>query len=358
MLIGGKYYHWTEVALKVEELDGYLALLGRTSKAGKNPLTPKGFDEAVDKFIAQVVKSAKVADDRALKAMIGKLDVAWVKMTPKQQEKAIASAVEGLALTAAEQVSITRTIGDEMKFLITASKRGAKALHDLNVSPVFDAIDQRIVDNVVESSSHYIRDAYGRRRVGMSKTARDVVSRGVEAGFDSTEISAKLADVMGASGIIRARSYWTTVSSIYSARSRSYGLARSYDEGGIEYARITSVLDERTTDQCNFLHEKLIPVGRVLSRYNEVAEDPDPESVVALQPFLQVGKDDNGDRILYYKPGKDAERVKVATVVESTVGSKDVRGRFEQHRSDSEILDAGIGFPPYHGLCRTTTVPA
>ena len=43
-------------------------------------------------------------------------------------------------------------------------------------------------------------------------------------------------------------------------------------------------------------------------------------------------------------------------VARSALGTHDDRGDFRALASDGALREVGIGFPPYHGLCRTTTL--
>ena len=49
-------------------------------------------------------------------------------------------------------------------------------------------------------------------------------------------------------------------------------------------------------------------------------------------------------------------RTELAEVTRSAMGTRDDRGDFRALASDSALNEVGIGFPPYHGLCRTTTL--
>lgn len=40
----------------------------------------------------------------------------------------------------------------------------------------------------------------------------------------------------------------------------------------------------------------------------------------------------------------------------SAMGTRDDRGDFRALASDSALNEVGIGFPPYHGICRSTTL--
>jgi hypothetical protein len=51
-----------------------------------------------------------------------------------------------------------------------------------------------------------------------------------------------------------------------------------------------------------------------------------------------------------------AGRTDLAEVARSALGTRDDRGEFRPLASEAALRDVGIGFPPYHGLCRTTTL--
>ncbi len=349
--------HWSEYAEGADLIDEMLAIVAgsdEVSKAAPNILTPKGFDKWVERYAKRVFKTARPADQRAIRKMLAQFRGAnWASLTPKQTEKLINRGVKKLALSAVDTVAISKTVALSMEEAIKQTMKNGNKLH--GVQAVFDAADERVVRQVRRSQSHFIRDAYGRRQVGMSNDARKIVSQGVRAGFDSVTIGKILGQKMLAQGLIRAESYWSTVSSIYAARSRQYGLFRSYDEAGIEKVRFVSVLDERTTEQCNFMDGKILNTGQTLQRFRDVADNPDPEAVVDSQPFLQLGKSKTGKEILYYKRGE--KRVVVADVRRAARGTKNGSGSYKQRVSDSKLADAGIGAPPLHGRCRSTTVP-
>lgn len=349
--------HWSEYAEGVDVVDEMIAILSGSSEVTKstpNILTPKGFDKWVARYSRRVFSKARPSDKAAIRRMLQQWRGAkWASLTQTQASQLIDRGVRKLALTGAQQVDISTTIALSMKEAIRQTMKNSQSLH--GIQAVWDAADERVVRQVRNSQSHFIRDAYGRRQIGMSAEARRVVSRGVRAGYDSTTIGNALSQRMAAQGLIRAESYWSTVSSIYSARSRQYGLFRGYDEAGIEQARFEAVLDERTTEQCYFMDGKILNIGQTVQRFRDVADDPDPEAVVDRQPFMQLGKDKNGKEILYYKKG--GNRVVVADVKNAARGTKDGSGSYRQRVSDDKLADAGIGPPPLHGKCRSTTTP-
>ena len=62
-----------------------------------------------------------------------------------------------------------------------------------------------------------------------------------------------------------------------------------------------------------------------------------------------------GRKMLYVDRGGD--RQTLAEVTRSGLGTSDDVGEFTRGRSGKDLMDLGVSFPPFHGLCRTTTVP-
>jgi hypothetical protein len=347
---------WAERVVLGHELDETIAALTGVAKADPNILTTEGFDAWLDLYTARVLKAAGPADRKAVAAMVRALDKPWTKLSQAKQAQLVEQAVAKLSLSAAQQAKVVKEIQLNLKGVILATKKAAEAQYGRGISTAFDAIDRRVVDYAGRSQTHFIRNAYGVRQEALSAQARKVVADGMRKGYDSAAIGAKLESTMTAAGLARSETYWRAVSSIFSARGRSYGLATSYEQAKIEMARITAVLDESTTEQCNFLHNKLIPVNGALAHYQGLDETADPEAVVNDQPFMRLGRGEDGGEILYLMKG--GERLIVADVLQAARGVADnaSAGQYRQRMSDADMLDAGIGFPPYHGFCRTITV--
>lgn len=63
---------------------------------------------------------------------------------------------------------------------------------------------------------------------------------------------------------------------------------------------------------------------------------------------------ETGRTRLYVDGG--GSRTDLAEVTRSAMGTRDDRGDSRALASESALNEVGIGFPPYHGLCRTTTL--
>lgn len=340
---------WDDLEEAIDEIDLLLAVLGgseEVAKSSPDPLDPDGFDRWTDRFARAVLRSVKRSDQRAVRRMIRALDQKWTELSIAARGRLIDEAMAKIAISTAELVKVSRVIAETSEAAIKATRGALRAKQGVDISATFDAIDRQVVDHVRRSQANFVRDAYGRRRSVMSRIARNIVAEGIDAGMSSTDVGAELADRMSRVGLNRARNYWDSVSSVYMGRARAQGQVRGYEQAGIERLRFVAVGDERTTPMCSYYDGKVWSVRRVSKTIQDVAAASDPEAVVSLQPFLNVGAAPDGSRILYFKRG-DA-RVAVA---------RSTGARFEPIMSDEALARAGVMIPPLHPMCRSTTVP-
>jgi hypothetical protein len=146
------------------------------------------------------------------------------------------------------------------------------------------------------------------------------------------------------------------VAGAFIGNGRSYSQMSNYAEAGITRYLIEAVLDERTTEICRYLHGKVFEVGDALRRFDALDRLTRPEDVKDVQPWVRETTDsESGRRVLYVSRG--GVRTPIVEVTRSGVGAVDDRGEHGRAVTNRELMDLGVGFPPYHGLCRTTTVP-
>ena len=183
--------------------------------------------------------------------------------------------------------------------------------------------------------------------------ARQIVSDGLEAGLGREDLARDLETA--ARDIIAGRGsfYWETVAGAFVSNGRSFAQLSAYAEAGIDRYIIEAVLDERTTEICRFLDGKTFTVATGLQTFEQVEAEPDRISEVA--PWVREAIDpDTGRKVLFVERGDS--RVPLAEVTRSAVGTRDDRGDFSRALSERDLESLGISFPPYHGLCRSSTV--
>jgi hypothetical protein len=121
------------------------------------------------------------------------------------------------------------------------------------------------------------------------------------------------------------RNYFDLLADHNATRIGEIGHVAGYERAGVEYAEIVAVLDDRTSRICRHLHGRLVPMGALSAQRDKLlaaAKALDTEAAKRAQPMLSGASE--------------------ATVLLEPRTSK--------------IVAQGIGMPPYHFRCRTTTV--
>ncbi len=123
----------------------------------------------------------------------------------------------------------------------------------------------------------------------------------------------------------RMQGYFDLLADHNATRIAEIGHVTGYERAGVEYAEIVAVLDERTSPICRHLHGRLIPMSAMSGQKNrllDAARRLDMKAAKAAQPMLSGASE-------------------AAVLLEPKT---------------SKIVAQGIGMPPYHFRCRTTTV--
>ena len=127
-------------------------------------------------------------------------------------------------------------------------------------------------------------------------------------------------------GILKERKhYWKTVATHWASTYRNLGTVISYEQAGIQYAKVVAVLDERTTRICRRMHGKIIEVSALVEEKERVLNNLKRKRK-EFKPLVEE---------------KDWERFKKITLRTD--------GEFYRNKQIPKL-------PPYHFGCRTTTV--
>jgi len=317
---------------------------------------PAGFDKAVAALASKLKRSTQGDDAAALREAISVVDVDWLNTTVTERRSLINRALNAAA-KATEKVpqEITTVFGPAADEVVGATRDHSRQVQNLGIAANFNAVDKRIISHLKSSQAAYVKDEYGRRLDQFGAEARRIVSEGLEAGLGRDDISQGLAQAAKNSFVERSPFYWDVVAGAFISNGRSFAQMSSYAEAGIERYIIEAVLDERTTEICRFLHGKTFSVKSALERFDRIEAMENPEDIKQVQPWVREAiEPETGRKVLYVDRGDD--HVPIAQVTRSAFGSKDDRGEFRGSLSERDLNDLGIGFPPYHGLCRTTTV--
>ena len=101
---------------------------------------------------------------------------------------------------------------------------------------------------------------------------------------------------------------------------------------------------------CRFLHGKTFTVRAALAGLRRVERLSRPEDVKSASPWVRLK-----GGVLYVE--HTTGRRELAEVVRTGADARDDVGEFRPRIDDDGLAAVGIGPPPYHGLCRSTSVP-
>ncbi|NNB92488.1 head morphogenesis protein [Corallococcus exiguus] len=321
-----------------------------------NLATRAGFDRAVALLAARLRRATGRADADAVREAIAVLDVDWSRTTAAERRRLVAEAMSATGrATAIVPARIEAPFNNAAQEVVAATRAEARRGQRLAIGAEFNALDQRVVAHVTRSQGNFVRDEYGRRIEGFGEEARRIVAAGLEEDLGRDDIAAGLERAARAALVDRAPLYWETVASAFISHGRSYAQMSSYAEAGIRQYRIEAVLDEQTTNICRYLHGKTLSVADALRRFDRIEQLEDPEAIKQAMPWVRESRAPETGRTRLYVDG-GAGRTDLAEVARSALGTRDDRGDFRALASDSALNEVGIGFPPYHGLCRTTTL--
>lgn len=333
------------------------AALGTDIRKALDPTDPDDFDRIVGRLAAAMSRATRKSEAKVLRAAINALDVDWPNLSASQRSAVVRAAraslnpLPGIVLPKVEER--IRVVGPRT---VRGVRRTVSAEVGVAIGANLAQRDQRIIRHLVSSQAHFIRDEYRRRRVGFSAKARSIVANGLEQGLGRDDITRDLEAALGVeAGLRRSSQYWQVIAGVFTNRSRTYAQLASYEEAGIARYVFEAVLDERTTEQCRFMHGRVFNVQAALRTYDDVAAS-DPEAVVDLQPWIHTGRNDDGDRTLYVER-RDGARTEIATVTRSGVGVRDDQGEFRSNVTNTDLEAMGAAQPPLHALCRSTIVP-
>jgi len=312
--------------------------------------TPRGVDRAVAILAAELRRAARGSEAGAVRAAVAVLDVDWRSTPPNERSRLVAEAMTAAGvLRSLLSARVLAPFGKTAERVVRATREAVRRDQGLAISAKFGALDRRVVRHVVESQGNFVRDEYGRRIESFGKEARRIVADGLARGLGRDDITEALREGARAALVERAPFYWEVVASAFIGHSRSFAQMSSYADAGIRQYRIEAVLDEHTTPTCRFLHGKVFSVGDALRRFERVEALADPTDLKREIPWVRdrLNPETGEGRLV---AGNGERRVAVAEVTRASESG------FRALVSDAELAEIGIGFPPFHGLCRSTTI--
>lgn len=296
-----------------------------------------------------------------LDSVLGDLTGAdWAALSDAGRETLFVSIATRTALTTEQLTALGAVFEGASNKVITATREALIRDQGLTLNATFNVVDERIQAHVKTTQTLFVHSEYGARLKGFEGRVRQLVAAGLAKGLGQIDIGNAIASVADTMLIKQSPWYWTLSSAAVTARARSLGQVSGYSEAGITTYQIQAVLDKRTTNICRFLHGQTFTVADGLSRFEATeqlaATDPDGfvDAFKSAEPWVREQTNAAGERIMVANtPGGT---VQVAVIERSGVGNRDDVGAFKGGLTGQQLASSGLGFPPYHGVCRTTTL--
>lgn len=321
-----------------------------------DPLDDKDYLKIVRRLGAALRKANAGEEAAALRGALDILDVDWPNISSKQRSAVVAASADAFKPVPNKVIPVMQNRFEVSgKGTIKGSKVSVKEQFDVKVGTDFTSVDKQVAKKLGKQQTNFIRDEYGRRRVGFSRKAKKIVGDGLDKGLGRKEIAADLKKQLTTSTINRNRHYWELVSATFTSRSRTYGQLSSFDEAGFTRYTFEAVMDEVTSEVCRFMHGKSFEVASALKTYDNLDALQDPEDVKFAAPWVRATTDGKGNAVLAYKQPSGRQRT-VAQIGSSGKGTQG-QGDYSGALSEQSLANAGIQMPPLHGRCRSTILP-
>jgi hypothetical protein len=321
-----------------------------------DPLDARDFLVLVERLAQALTRKTASSEASAIKAAMQAVDVDWANLSAAARARTISAA--RVALDAAKRGALP-SVKQEFELraprIVGDTRAATRTRFNLNIEASLSEFDQSIADHLRKSQTAFVTDAYGRRSEAFSAMAREKVAQGLEQGLGRADIAADLQRMTGAAALNRGPDYWRVVSAAFMNRGRVGSLVSAFDEAKIESYRFRAVLDQKTTLVCRYMDGQTFSVRGAVDTIKRTMAAENPEEIRNLQPWVESGKDAEGNAIIYYK-NPDGSRQVVADVLRSGVGRNDDRGEFRSRMDTKGLETSGISMPPLHRTCRSTIV--
>lgn len=313
--------------------------------------SPSGFAQSILYLAGELQNATARNDSQALQEIMRVCDVDWRALSRERRRLLISHAMS-VAQVKVHDIPqrIAAQVGLASNDVVRSTRDYLRTSQRLTIAADFNAIDRRMIDYLRRTQSVFVRDEYGRRMAAVEERVRNAVADGLEAGLGHSDIAEKVEQ---AASLLTSRSrvYWDLVAGSVIGQGRTYSQISGYHEARIRHYQIHAVMDEATTLICRHLNGKVFTVKEGVERLAALESSDDVAAIKAQHPWVYERRSASGEQQeLFVRQG--GERVGIATY-----GAKDDRLQ-DGARRDDELSGLGVSFPPFHALCRSTTVPA
>lgn len=343
---------FAEAAVAAEEIAARLLV-----EKGLNPLKRKDFITITNRLHDQLKRKALPPERKAVERALQKLDLDWVNLSPAQKNKAIDTFNQALAGLVPARLTAVPVLQGESKAIVAGTKTATIQKFKLGIDSSFTRKDQAVADSVAGMQANFITDNTGDIVDGTTAWVRKQVSDLAEEGLSSAAIAESLVVGVSAQTLGKASNYWHVVATAFVGRARTYEQLVAYSDAQIDYYTWESVLDERTTEVCRFMHGKRFSTQASMQRFRAAeaaVKAGGARGVKDTQPWVTVTRNAEGKQLLVARTSKGTHVL--AQVDEPGYGEVDRIGSYSNAADVPTLESFGVSTPPAHGMCRSTVV--
>jgi len=323
-----------------------------------NPTTRGGRAMLVRRTADAMVAMASPWEQQAVTAGNKFLKQNWPNMSTGRRDTVIQQAAARIRKVPVRAVKgINGVISVQAPSVMKGGRKAAIERHKFDIGASLTLADERIVQAAQKTTVSWLTNEYGVRADMFERDAVGIVQRGMSQGLGRADIGRRLQQRFGRAVSGRSASYYEVFAASLVDRSRSWSELNAYDDALVTHFIAASVLDEATTDFCRWVDGKTIKVVDA-QKVMAAADGPDMtvEAMKLVNPWVRE-RTVNGERQAFVRTGTPSNREDRAlfSIKSSGLGTQR-RGIYGDKRGSGNLPAFGIGAPPYHGHCRTTTV--
>jgi len=342
-----------------DDITDNLKLLRVEKASKKDPFSKVGFDTYAANLVKALEQNLGTLPQDAINSVISGSGINFAAASEeqiKQFANKMNAAMRG-ALGTKEWTSVQNSFEVHHNRVRKGTVEKVVDKYNLGVSTGLDLKDKRAIARSASARTTFVRDFYnGQICPKTSDRAKRIVREGMEQGYGSREIGREMRRELGRYVQEQNRDYFNVVADAAVARAREHTAMTKYAEAGVSVVLLSSVLDEATTETCRWLDGKVLEVEHCMQKYNQM-DEANPEEVKWRLPWMRektlTDGPNAGKRAIFMAREKGWRQV--AVVHKPAIGTQGT-GSYKGYGMP-QMQKLGLGPPPYHGHCRTTTVP-
>lgn len=321
-----------------------------------DPLDPNDFVTLTRQLGQKLTGVANPAESAVVRAAIAELDLDWVNLSKAQKDAAIDAFNIELRKLVGARLTVMPTIEVAVPNIVKNTRASTVRKFRLDI-PKFGGRDKALAKSVAGMQSNFITNATGDVVDDVTLWARAQVAEMSAAGLGSADIANTLSKGVSAKTLGKSAGYWNVISVAFTNRARTWEQLAAYKDASIEAYFWESVMDERTTEICRFMHGKRFTTDLALNKFraaDNAVSSGGGQGVKDEQPWMTVTRNEDGKQEIIIRTSKGQQSI--ATVEEAGFGKVDRVGTYSNTADLPTLESLGVATPPAHGMCRSTVV--